>query len=287
MMRTADPLQRLVPQVIIVYLPPDRPGLQPAERYVGEEFGEHRQQIDEHIAGHPSRVALPGGSSSGGPILPLSEARPVEVSEDRPLLHRAMLLDRTDMLDEGVPRLGLRTHRQHGLIESVHHLAQQQSADSATPRACPDAAAGPEEPGIFFLMRRTGPAERGSDGARDLVALHCHPASELDHRIGPLDFPPGLVVIENGLVRQKLAVDGTSCLVKRRPQFVADGMRVERSDMDGHNFLSGFRAKRVLRSKVTASGSGPTSRIAGSTWRAFGPIGITACAVAGSRTARR
>jgi hypothetical protein len=40
MMRAADPLQRLIPQVITVHLPADRPGLQPAERYIGEQFGE-------------------------------------------------------------------------------------------------------------------------------------------------------------------------------------------------------------------------------------------------------
>jgi len=105
MMRAADPRKRLVPQVITADLPADRPGLQAAERYVGEQFGEHGQQVDEHIAGHPARVPLPGQSLSGGPILPLSEARPVEVSEDRSLFHRAMLLDATDMLDEGMPRL--------------------------------------------------------------------------------------------------------------------------------------------------------------------------------------
>jgi hypothetical protein len=201
-----------------------------------------------------------------------------------------MLLDGTNVLDEGVAGLGLRAHRQHGLVESVHqvmHLAEQPRADAATPRACPDAAAGPKESGIVFLMRCAGPAERGSDGARDLVSLHRNRPSQLDHRIGPLDFPPGLVVIENGLVRQKLAVDGTACLVKGRPQLIAGGKRVEWSDMDGHDFLAGFWAKRVLMSKVTASGSGPISRIAGSTWRAFGPIRITARAVAGSRTARR
>src|SRR6516162_9986366 len=201
-----------------------------------------------------------------------------------------MFLNRTDMLDEDMPRLGRRTHRQYGLIEGVHqamHLAQQQRADAATPRACPDAAASPEEPGVIFLVRCTRPAERGSNGARDLVSLHRHPASEFDHRIGPLDFPPGLGVIENGLVRPELAGDGASCLVKRRPQLIAGGMRVEWSDTDGHDFLSGFWAERTLMSKVTASGSGPPSRIAGSTWRAFGPIRITARAVAGSRTARR
>jgi len=141
-----------------------------------------------------------------------------------------MLRNGTDMLDEGVPRLGQRTHRQHGLVESVHqamHLAQQQRADAATSRTRPDTAAGPEEPGVIFLVRCTGPAERGSDGACKLVSLHGHPASELDHRIGPLDFPPGLGVIENGLVRQKLAVDGTPCLVKRRPQLITGGIRVE------------------------------------------------------------
>jgi hypothetical protein len=31
-----------------------------------------------------------------------------------------MLLDGTDMLYEGVPRLGLRAYRQYGLVESVH-----------------------------------------------------------------------------------------------------------------------------------------------------------------------
>src|SRR6516165_9243718 len=83
-----------------------------------------------------------------------------------------MFLNRTDMLDEEMPRLGRRTHRQYGLIEGVHqamHLAQQQRADAATPRACPDAAASPEEPGVIFLVRCTRPAERGSNGARDLV----------------------------------------------------------------------------------------------------------------------
>jgi hypothetical protein len=33
-----------------------------------------------------------------------------------------MLLEGADMLDKGAPRLGLRAHRQHGLVESVHQL---------------------------------------------------------------------------------------------------------------------------------------------------------------------
>src|ERR1700730_3019281 len=76
-----------------------------------------------------------------------------------------MLLDRADMLDEGVTQLGLRAHRQHSLVEGVHqlvHLAERQSACTAPPRACPDAAACPQEPGIIFLVRRTGSAECGS-----------------------------------------------------------------------------------------------------------------------------
>src|SRR6516162_3594716 len=201
-----------------------------------------------------------------------------------------MFLNRTDMLDEDMPRLGRRTHRQYGLIEGVHqamHLAQQQRADAATPRACPDAAASPEEPGVVFLVRCTRPAERGSDGARDLVSLHRHPASEFDHWVCRLDFPPGLGVIENGLVRPKLVGDGASRLVKGRPKVIADGVWVEWSDTYCHDFRLVFPAKRTLMSKVPASGSGPTSKIAGSTWRAFGPIRITARAVAGSRTAWR
>ena len=61
MMRAADPLQCLVPQIITVDLPADRPGLQTAERYIDKQFGEHRQQADELTAGHPaSEGEVPG-----------------------------------------------------------------------------------------------------------------------------------------------------------------------------------------------------------------------------------
>src|SRR6516165_2873475 len=102
MMRAADPLKRLVPQVVAVYLPPDRSGLQPTERHIVEQFGEHRQQRDKHVAGHTTSVALPGQSLSGRRILPLSKAGPVEVCEDRSLFYGAMLLDGTDTLDESM-----------------------------------------------------------------------------------------------------------------------------------------------------------------------------------------
>ena len=85
------------------------------------------------------------------------------------------------------------------------------------PRACPDAATCPQKPGIIFLVQRTGSAERSSDGARDLVPFYRDPASELDHRIDRLDFPPSLGVIEHGLVGPELAGDGASRLVKRGP----------------------------------------------------------------------
>ena len=78
-----------------------------------------------------------------------------------------------------------------------------------------------------FLARCTGSSERGSNGSRDLLSLYRHPASELDHRIGRLGFPPGLGVIENGLVRPEFAGDGASRLVKRGPEFIAGGVWVE------------------------------------------------------------
>src|SRR5215469_10508237 len=134
------------------------------------------------------------------------------------------------------------------------HLAQQPRADAAAPRACPDVAAGPEKPGVIFLVRCTGPAERGSDGARDLVSLDRHPASEFDHWVCRPDFPPGLGVIENGLVRPELVGDGASRLVKGRPEFIADGVRVEGNDTDDHHFLSGFPTKRTLMSKGRRAG---------------------------------
>src|SRR5215469_11483454 len=289
MMRSADPLQRLVPQVITVHLPTDRSGLQLAKRYIGKQFGEDGQQSHEYVTWHATRVALPDQSLSRRPVLPLPKDRPVEVGKDSALFHRAMLLDGTEVLDEGVTRLRLRAHCQHGLVEGVHqsvNLAEQKSAYTAAARACPDATARPQKPGVVFLVRCTGSSERGSNGSRDLLSLHRHPASELDHRIGCLDFPPGLGVIENGLIPPELAGDGASRLVKRAPEFIAGGVRVEWSDTDGHDFLSGFRAKRTLMSKVTARGSGPTSRLVGSTWRALGPIRITARAIGGSSTAR-
>ena len=101
-MRAADPLKRLVPQVVAVYLPPDRSGLQPTERHIGEHFGEHRQQRDKRVAGHTTRVALPGQSLGGRPILSLSKAGPVEVCEDRSLFHGAMLLDGTEAPNESM-----------------------------------------------------------------------------------------------------------------------------------------------------------------------------------------
>src|SRR5262249_17549200 len=162
MMRAADPLKRLVPQVVAVYFPPDRSSLQPTERHIGEQFGEYRQQRNHHIARHTSSVALPGQSLSGRPILPPSKDGPVEVSKDRSLFHGAMLLDGTEPPDEGMTRLGLRGHRQHALVESVHqavHLTQQQRADATTPRTCPNAAACPEKPGIIFLVWCAGPAK--------------------------------------------------------------------------------------------------------------------------------
>jgi hypothetical protein len=168
-----------------------------------------------------------------------------------------MLLNRTDMLDEGMSCFGLRGHRQHGLIESVHqlvYLAEQQSADTAPPRACPDATTRPQKPRIVFLVGRTGSAERGSNGARNLGALHRHPAPDFDHRVGRQDFPPGLGVIEDGFVRPALACNGAPCFVKCSPQLIAGSMRIEWDDADAHRFVSGFRAKRALMSKVTASG---------------------------------
>src|SRR6516165_3390369 len=158
------------------------------------------------------------GSNS---ILPPSKAGPVEIGKDCSLLHRRVLCDSTDMLHESMTRLGLRGHRQHHLIESVHqavHLTQQQRADAATPRTCPDAGACPEKPSIIFLVWCAGAAKRGSDGARDFVALHRHPTAELDHRIDRLEFLPDLGVIEDGLVGPELARDAASRLVKRRPQ---------------------------------------------------------------------
>src|SRR5215471_9039896 len=290
MMRSANPLQRLVPQVITVHLPADRPGLQLAQRHIGEQLGKDGQQGNEHIAGHSTRVAFPGQSLSNGSILPLPQAGPVEVGKDGTLLNPAMLLDCTNVLHEGVTRLGLRAHRQHGLVEGVHQLvdlAQEQGAYTAPPRACPDSTARPDKPSIIFLVRCAGSAEPGSNRAHYLVSLHRHPASEFDHRIIRLHFPPGLGVIENGLVRPELVRDGTSRLVEGGPEFVAGGMRVEWGNTDGHELVSGLWAKRTLMSKVTVKGSGPTSRLAGSTWRALGPIRITARIASGSRAARR
>lgn len=66
---------------------------------------------------------------------------------------------------------------------------------------------------MVFFVRCTGSAESGSNGARDLVSLYRHPAPEFDHGVGRLDFPPGLGVIENGLVRPQLVGDGASRLV--------------------------------------------------------------------------
>jgi hypothetical protein len=131
-----------------------------------------------------------------------------------------MFLDCAGMFDEGVAGLGLRTYCQHRLIKGMHqsmHLAEQQSADTAPPRACPDTATRRQKTRIILLVQRTGSAERGSNGARHLLALHGHPAAVFDHRIDRLDFPPGLGVIENGFVRPELAGDGTSRLVKRCP----------------------------------------------------------------------
>jgi hypothetical protein len=118
-----------------------------------------------------------------------------EASEDRSLFHCAMFLDGADMLNEGVTRLGLGAHRQRRLVEGVHqmvHLAEQQSAGTVPPRACPDAAACPPEPGMIFRVRRTGSAERSSNGARDLVSLHRHPHVGIRSLDGRLDFPPSL-----------------------------------------------------------------------------------------------
>src|SRR5215471_12152474 len=240
MMRSADPLQRLVPQVITVHLPTDRSRFQPAKRYIGKQFGEDGQQSHEYVPWHATRIALPDQSLSRRPVLPLPKDGPIEVGKDSALLHRAMLLDGTEVFDEGATRLGLRAHRQHGLVEGVHqsvNLAEQKSAYTATARDCPNATAHPQKPGVVFLARCTGSSERSSNGSRDLLSLHRYPASELDHRIGRLNFPPRLV--------------------ERSPEFIAGGVRVEWSDTDGHDFLSGFRAKRTLMSKVTAKGSGP------------------------------
>src|SRR5262249_29227603 len=160
---------------------------------------------------------LPGQSLSSGSILPLPQSGPVEVSKDGTLLNRAMLLGCANVLEEGVTRLGLRAHRQHGLVEGVHQLVdlvEQQGAYTAPPRACPDSTARPDKPSIIFLVRCAGPAECGSNRARYLVTLHGHPASEFDHRIVRLHFPPGLGVVENRFVRPELVRDGTSRLVE-------------------------------------------------------------------------
>ena len=113
------------------------------------------------------------------------------------------------------------------------------------PRACPDAATHPQKPGIIFLVRRTGSAECGPNGARDLISFHRHPAPEFDHRIGRLNFPAGLGVIENGLVRPKLNSNRAPRRVKHRPEFVAGSVRIEWFNTDGHDFLSGFLAMRT------------------------------------------
>jgi hypothetical protein len=197
----------------------------------------------------------------------LPQAVPVEVSKDGTLLNRAMLLDCTNVLEECMTRLGLRAHRQHGLVEGVHQLvdlAEQQGAYTAPPRVRPDSTARPDEPGIICLVWCARSAERGSNRAHYLVSLHRHPASEFDHRIARLHFPPGLGVIENRLVRPELVRDGASRRVEGGPESVAGGMRVERGNTDGHELVSVLWAKRTLMSKITAKGSGPTSRLAGS-----------------------
>src|SRR5262249_39640839 len=111
------------------------------------------------------------------------------------------------------------------------------------PRACPDPTARPDKPSIIFLVRCARSAERGSNRARYLVSLHRHPASEFDHRIVRLHFPPGLGVIENRLLRPEILRDGTSRLVEVGPEFVAGGMRVERDNTDGHELVSVLWAK--------------------------------------------
>jgi hypothetical protein len=196
---------------------------------------------------------------SNGSILPLPQAGPVEVGKDGTLFNPAVLLDCTNVLEEGVTRLGLRAHRQHGPVEGVHQLvdlAEQQGAHTAPPRACPDSTAGPDKPSIIFLVRCAGSAERGQNRARYLVSIHRHPASEFDHRIVRLHFPAGLGVIENRLVRPELVRYGTSRLVEGGPEFVAGGMRVEWGNANSHELVSALWAQRTLMSKVTAKGSG-------------------------------
>ena len=132
-----------------------------------------------------------------------------------------------------------------------------------------------------------GSAECSPDGPGNVVTIHRDPAADLPERITALNLPARLCVVEDRLVRPELAGNSTSCFVKCRPELICSGVRIKRSDMDGHDILTVLEAKRTLTSKVTASGAVPTSRIVGSTWRAFGPIKTAARIVAGTRTAWR
>src|ERR1700730_12823245 len=119
---------------------------------------------------------------TGNGVLPLSEAWPVETREDRSLLHRAVLLDRTEVLQEPMPRLGLGRHRQHGLVEGVHqamHLAEQEGASSATTRIGPHHTAAAKERGMIGSIRGVRPAEPDPTRPNDRASFQGDPATPL------------------------------------------------------------------------------------------------------------
>lgn len=92
---------------------------------------------------------------------------------------------------------------------------------------------------LGVLGRRNGSVDKPGG----LFAIHCDPAADFPERVTALNLPTRLSVVEDGFVWPEFVGDGTSCLIKRRPELIAGGMRDEFNDADGHDVLSGFGRK--------------------------------------------
>jgi len=170
-----------------------------------------------------------------GRLFPLAQAKPVELRQDRAVLHHGMLGNGADMHQERVTRRGMSGQREHGFVQGMHKsvdLAQQQCADPAPARLGPHRAATTQERGVLGSIRCSRPTEADTDGTDHPRSHERHPTSKLPEGIRPLHLGLGFGIIQYRIARQKLGCDSAPGCMKRRPAFRAGRVRVEGDNLD-------------------------------------------------------
>ena len=132
-----------------------------------------------------------------------------------------------------MPRLRMRGHRQHGLVEPVHegqNLAQKCRAHAlpAGPRVHRPACEQIWRVGVRVL--RAGLAVAGARETDDLLPGLRHPAHALHERLrlSHLSFP--LAIAQQRLVRPQLRVYGALIRMERGPKFKGGRLGIEGAD---------------------------------------------------------